>query len=152
MNMSERFASLRPIAASDARDKMEVLTGTLTSAKENLVHVLSDLDRNVRNTLKPLEPMLHRRRPLALMGVSGLTLLLAGGALMGNAARLARQRRRGAARIAEKARRLGMAVTRVLEDPDRVAPRGSGFSREVLGAVGAVVAATIAKRLIDRAI
>ena len=150
MNLRERFASLTPLETNDVGEKMEALAGTLTSARERLGHLVSDLDRGVRQTLKPLEPMLDRKRPLA-MGIGGLTLLMVGGALIGNAARL-RRRRRNAVRFVEKARRLGWAVTRMLDKSHRGAPREPGIGREVLGAVGTVVAVTVTKRLIDRII
>jgi hypothetical protein len=39
----------------------------------------------------------------------------------------------------------------MVEDPDRVAQPTRGIGREVLGAAGTVIAATVAKKLIDRA-
>lgn len=40
----------------------------------------------------------------------------------------------------------------MIEDPDRVARPAPGIGREVLGAAGTVVVATLTKKLIDRAL
>ncbi|HXZ44093.1 MAG TPA: hypothetical protein VEH53_04630 [archaeon] len=89
---------------------------------------------------------MRSNHPLTIVGLGGLTFLLAGSAV-----RLVVRKRRQEASFLEKGRRLGRAVVRVVENPDRVAQPAQGLGRDVLGVACTVAAATLVKKLIDRA-
>jgi hypothetical protein len=138
--MSERLSLLSP---SDARESVEQLAGKVKEVRENLGRMTSELDRRVHDALQPI---VRSRVPLTVVGLGGLTLLL-----IGNVVGLVRRKKRKEANLLEKGRRLGRAVVRVVENPDRMAQPPQGLGREVLGVACTVAAATLAKKLIDRA-
>ncbi len=137
--MAERLALL---SSNNAQETVEWLGGKVRELGDNLGRMTSEVDRWVRGTLKPL----RSNHPLTIAGLGGLTFLLAGSAV-----RLVVRKKRQEASFLEKSRRLGRAVVRVVENPDRVAQPAQNLGRDVLGVACTVAAATLAKKLIDRA-
>jgi hypothetical protein len=143
--MSERLALL---STSNAHETVEQFAGKVRELWDNLGEMTSKLDRRVQETLKPI---LRSNHPLTVIGLGvvglgGLTFILAGSAV-----RLVLRKKRKEASFLEKGRRLGRAVVRVVENPDRVAQPTQRLGRDVLGVACTVAAATLAKKLIDRA-
>ncbi len=89
-----------------------------------------------------MKPILRSHHSLTVVGLGGLTFFLVG---------LVLRKRRKEASFLEKGRRLGRAVVRVVEDPDRVARPAQSLGRDAFGVACTVAAATLAKKLIDRA-
>jgi hypothetical protein len=138
--MSERLALL---STSNAHETVEQFAVKVRELWDNLGKMTSKLDRRVQETLKPI---LRSNHPLTVVGLGGLTFILAGSAV-----RLVLRKKRKEASFLEKGRRLGRAVVRVMENPDRVAQPTQRLGRDVLGVACTVAAATLAKKLIDRA-
>jgi hypothetical protein len=138
--MSERPALL---STSDAQDTVEKLAGKLKDVRETLGRITSELTRRTQDALKPIWRSLP---PLPVVGLGGLTFLL-----VGSAVGLELRRRRKEISLLEKSRRLRQALLRIVEDPDRVAQPAQSLGRDVFGVVFGVAAATLAKKLIDRA-
>lgn len=142
--MSEKFSVLPTMAETNSRESVEQLAAEVQAVRESLGRLMSEFDRRVRQTLNPL----GLRHPLAVFGLAGLTFLL----FIGGAVGIAVRRTRRPAGPIKKAQRLGRAVARMVEYPDRVAQPAPNIGREVLGAVGTVVAATVAKKVMNRAL
>ncbi len=137
--MGERLALL---SSNNAQETVERLGGKVRELRDNLGRMTSDADRWVRDTLKPL----RSNHPLTVVGLGGLAFILAGSAV-----RLVLRKKRKEVGFLEKGRRLGRAVVRVVENPDGVAQPTQSLGRDVLGVACTVAAATLAKKLIDRA-
>lgn len=141
--MSKRLSLLRSLAASEARENIEGLASEVKAGRESLGRLMSELDHWVRQAL---DPVLRRRHPLVVFGLGGLGFFVLGGVVG-----IALRRNRRADVPTEEARRHPRTVTPIVEDPNRVAHPVPSILREVLGAAGAVIAAAVAKKLIDRA-
>ncbi len=138
--MSERLSLL---STSNAQETVEQLAGKVKEVRDNLGRMTSELDRRVQVALKPI---LRSHHPLTIVGLGGLTIFL-----VGSAFRLVLRRRHKETGLLEKGRRLRQALVRIVEDPDRVAQPAQSLGRDVLGVTCSVAAATLAKKLIDRA-
>ena len=105
-----------------ASARVVALGAAATAARDRLDGLVAELGRR-RDEVMDWRTQLRRHR-------RGLTIVLGGVAAMaaaGLAVQIARSRRKGglAARVAEltdRAERLGRALGRVVEDPDRLAP------------------------------
>ncbi len=138
--MNERISLL---STSNAQETLEHLAGKVKEVRENLGRMASQVDRRAQDALKPI---LRSHHPLTVVGLGGLTFFLVGGAV-----RLVLRRRHKETGLLEKGRRLRQAVVRIVEDPDRVAQPAQSLGRDVFGVACTVAAATLAKKLIDRA-
>ncbi|BDG08407.1 hypothetical protein [Anaeromyxobacter paludicola] len=119
------------------------LEGEIESLRGELGDLVSELDRR-RHELLDLRLQL-RRHPVAF-GVAGVSVVLVLGgavAVMVNA----RERRR---RPTERARRLGKALSRMIDAPHKVA-REPSVGEKILAAAGTAAASILVKRLMDRA-
>ena len=137
--MTERLALL---SSNNLQGTVERLGGKVRELRDNLGRMTSEVDRWVRDTLKPL----RSNHPFTVVGLGGLTFILAGSAV-----RLVARKKHKEAGFLEKGRRLGRAVVRVVENPDRVAQPAQSLGRDALGVACTVAAATLVKKLIDRA-
>lgn len=144
MSVSEKLSLLNPLSGTNSREHLERLASEGEAVRDSLGRVVSDIDRRVR---EGVGPMLGRQDPLTIIGVAGLAFFVVGG-IVG----LALRRNRRPPGPLEKVRRLRRALERLMEDPDHAVRPAPGLGREVLGAVGTVMAATVAKRAIDRAL
>ncbi len=128
-------------SASDARESVGQLADKLSEVRQSLGRMASG-----DGVLDELKPVLRSQRSLTIVGLGGLSLILVGGAIG-----FALRRKPKEVPFLEKGRRLGRAVVRVVEDPDRVASPGPSIGRDVLAVACSVVAATLTRNLIDRA-
>jgi hypothetical protein len=142
--MSPKLSLLSPLIGGNGRsDAVEQLAGEVKAVRENLTWLVSELDRRVWETL---DPVLRHRQALTVAGLAGLALIV------GGAVALLVPRHRPEPSPMEKARRLRQAVARIIEDPDSLAPPAPRVGRDILGAAGTVVAAAVAKKMLDRAL
>ena len=144
MSVGEKLSLLNPLSGTDTREHLDRLVSEGKAVRDSLGRVVSDFDRRVR---EDVAPVLRRQPPLRIIGVAGLTFFAVGGIV----GLVLRRSRRPVGRL-EKVRRLRRALERMMEDPDQAVRPAPGLGREVLGAVGTVMAATVAKRAIDRAL
>jgi hypothetical protein len=140
ISMSERLSLM---SASNARESAEQFAGKVKEIRENLGHMASELENRVQDALKPI---LRSHHPLTIVGLGGLSFFLVGSAIG-----FAMRKRRKEATLLEKGRRLRRAVVRIVEDPDRMVPPAPSIGRDMFGVACSVIAATLARKLIDRA-
>ena len=122
--------------ARELETEIEVLRGDLGD-------LVSELDRRRRELL---DVRLQLQRHPVAVGAAGLTVALA----VGGAVALVITARRRRRRPVERARRLGHAVSRMIEAPHRVA-REPSVAEKILAAAGTAAASILVKRIMDRA-
>ncbi|HZZ83071.1 MAG TPA: hypothetical protein VFE30_00920 [Anaeromyxobacteraceae bacterium] len=122
--------------ARQLESEIEILRGDIGD-------LVSELDRR-RRELFDLRLQLQRH-PVAV-GAAGVGVALA----VGGAVALVVTARRRRRRPVERARRLGRAVSRMIDAPHKVA-REPSVAEKVLAAAGAAAASILVKRLLERA-
>ena len=115
------------VAGASAR--VGALGAEATAARERLDVLIAELRRR-RDELMDWRTQLRRHRRVLTIVLGGVVAMAAAGLTL----QIARSRRQAglAARVAEltdKAERLGRALGRVVEDPDRLAPAAAPKSR-----------------------
>ncbi len=128
-------------SVSDARESVGQLADKLSEVRQDLSRMASG-----DGVLDGLKPVLRSQRSRTIVGLGGLSLFLVGSAIG-----FALRRKPKEVTFLEKGRRIGRAVVRVVEDPDRIASSGPSIGRDVLAVACSVVAATLTRNLIDRA-
>jgi hypothetical protein len=121
------------------KENVAVLHQEIESIRTGLDGMVGELDRR-RHTLFDLRSQLRRHSvPLIALGVA-LLGIAAGGIVLG----VARRRRR--ARLGPRLGRFHEALSRMVDQPGRVA-NSPTVGRKIVGAGGAAAASVIAKRL-----
>jgi len=131
------------VSGESPRRRSRQLEEEIEALRGDLGELVSELDRR-RHEL--LDVRLHLRRHPVAAGVAGASLaLVLGGSVAAILSARERQRRPVA-----RARRLGRAVSRMIDAPDRVA-RDPSVGEKVLAAAGAAAASLLVKWLLDQA-
>jgi len=116
----------------------------ITEIRSRLDRSLAELDRR-RHELTDVRLQV-RRHPLVAVAAGVTVLALVGG--VAYAVWASRQRNK----LVSKARRLKHALSRMIDQPQKVAKAEPTVPEKILGAVGVTVATMVAKKLTERAL
>ena len=119
------------------------LEGEISEIRGRLDHSLAELDRR-RHEATDIKLQI-RRHPGAVAAAGGVVLLLLGGVAYAIWAAHRREQ------PMNKAKRLRLAVSRMIDEPQKVAKAEPTVPEKILGAVGVTVATILAKKLMERA-
>lgn len=129
----------------DPEAQLDQVSERIEKSRARLDDLVSELDQrrhvvaNVRRTL--------REHPV--WGVGSVVLGLA---LIGGGVALAVQRQRRRQTLSARAERLQTAVGRMIDRPNKVAPRDGGVSGKLLTAAATAATGVLVKRLVERAV
>jgi hypothetical protein len=118
---------------------------SIAATRARLGSLLEELDRRRRQAIDVPAQIRKNAKPL-LVAAAGVAALVG----LSIALRIARHRRRD--RPIERVRRLGRAVGRMIDDPDRVAAPPPNFAAKVLMAVATTAATTLAATAVKRSV
>jgi hypothetical protein len=120
------------------------IEGEISEIRGRLDESLAELDRR-RHEATDIKLQI-RRHPGAAAVAGGVVLLLLGG--VAYAIWAARQREKPMS----KAKRLKLAVSRMIDEPQKVAKAEPTVSEKILAAAGTAAATLLTKKLIERAV
>ncbi len=139
--MAERAPGLT--AAGGAPGTTRRIEEEISTLRREMGDLMGELERRRREAFDIRLQL--KRHPVAVSVAGMAAALVLGGAV----AMLVRNRRRRK-RASYKARQLGVALTRMVEHPDRVA-RGEPPGEKILAAVGTAVAMMLVRKALERA-
>ncbi|MFL5376273.1 MAG: hypothetical protein ACJ787_00060 [Myxococcales bacterium] len=119
------------------------IEGEIAEIRGRLDQSLAELDRR-RHEATDVKLQI-RRHPAAVAVAGGIVLLLLGG--VGYAIWAARQRERPV----NKAKRLRLALSRMIDEPQKVAKAEPTVPEKILAAAGTAAATILTKKIIERA-
>jgi hypothetical protein len=119
------------------------IEGEIAEIRGHLDQSLAELDRR-RHEATDVKLQI-RRHPAAVAVAGGIVLLLLGG--VGYAIWAARQRERPV----NKAKRLRLALSRMIDEPQKVAKAEPTVPEKILAAAGTAAATILTKKIIERA-
>jgi hypothetical protein len=122
---------------------MHQIEGEISDIRGRLDQSLAELDRR-RHEATDVKLQI-RRHPAVVAAAGGVVLLLLGG--VAYAIWAARQRERPVS----KAKRLRLAVGRMIDEPQKVAKAEPTVPEKILAAAGTAAATMLTKKLIERA-
>jgi len=128
----------------EPRKEARELETEITEIRSRLDRSLAELDRR-RHELTDVRLQV-RRHPLVAVAAGVTVLALVGG--VAYAVWASRQRNKPVS----KARRLKHALSRMIDQPQKVAKPEPTVPEKILGAVGVTVATMVAKKLMERAL
>jgi hypothetical protein len=114
----------------------------ITSIRDNIGELVSELDHRRHEALN-VGRQIRRHGPLLALGGLAVLGLAAGGIL------IARQRAKARRRLPARAMRIGQALARIVEHPEREAPPPPSIGRKILTAAGVAAASMLTKRLLQ---
>ena len=120
------------------------LEGEISEIRGRLDHSLAELDRR-RHEATDIKLQI-RRHPGAVAAAGGVVLLLLGGVAYAIWAAHHREQ------PMNKVKRLRLAVSRMIDEPQKVAKAEPTVPEKILAAAGTVAATMITRKLIERAI
>jgi hypothetical protein len=120
------------------------IEGEISEIRGRLDESLAELDRR-RHEATDIKLQIHRH-PAAVAVAGGVVLLLLGG--VAYAIWAARQREKPIS----KAKRLRVAVSRMIDEPQKVAKGQPTVAEKILAAAGTAAATMLTKKLIEQAI
>jgi hypothetical protein len=129
----------------DPEEQLDQVSERIDKSRARLDDLVSELDQrrhvvaNVRRTVS--------EHPVWAIGSVALGLALIGG---GIALAVRRQQRRQT--LSARAERLRTALGRMIEKPDKVAPRDGGVAGKVLTSAATAATGVLVKRLVERAV
>jgi len=141
--MGEGAAGVNGQGSVKGGNGMHELEGEISEIRGRLDESLAELDRR-RHEATDVKLQI-RRHPAVVGAAGGVVLLLLGG--VAYAIWAAHQRERPM----NKARRLRLAISRMIDEPQKVAKAEPTVPEKILAAVGTAAAAMITKRLLERA-
>jgi len=131
------------LVEQEPKKQARALEGEIEQLRSKLDTSLAELDRR-RHELTNV-PLQVRKHPRVFVGAGAVVALLLGG--VAYSIYLARRRDRPE----ERARRLQIAMERMVKHPDQVARPEAGAAQKILVAVGTTVLTLVAKKLVERA-
>jgi len=122
---------------------MHEIEGDISDIRGRLDQSLAELDRR-RHEATDIKLQIHRH-PAVVAAASGVVLLLLGGVAYAIWAAHRREQ------PINKAKRLRLAVSRMIDEPQKVAKAEPTVPEKILAAAGTAAATLITKKLIERA-
>ena len=141
--MGEGTAGLNGHGTARNGNGLHEIEGDISEIRTRLDQSLSELDRR-RHEATDVKLQI-RRHPAVVAAASGVVLLLLGG--VAYAIWAARQRERPVS----KAKRLRLAVSRMIDEPQKVAKGDPTVAEKILAAAGTAAATILTKKIIERA-
>jgi hypothetical protein len=131
-----------------ADGRVRVLGDEITDVRRRLDALVMELDRR-RHNMTDWRRQIRRHGRSVAVGALVVAIAVTAPVMMARA----RSRRRSAvlsrgAALTSKARRLGQALERIADDPDRVAPAAAGLGSRTAAAVAAMMAQIIATTIV----
>jgi hypothetical protein len=129
----------------DPEEQLDQVSERIGKSRARLDDLVSELDQrrhvvaNVRRTVS--------EHPVWAIGSVALGLALIGGGIA-----LAVRRQQQRQTLSARAERLRIALGRMIEKPDKVAPRDGGVAGKVLTSAATAATGVLVKRLVERAV
>jgi hypothetical protein len=131
------------VSEPSKEDRSEQLQHDIEDIRDNLGGLVTELDHRRHDAFNVRLQLSRHALPLALGGLA-LVGMVAGGVL------LARRRARARDRLPARAARIGQALRRLVNHPERQAPPPPSIGLKILAAVGTTAATILTKRLAQR--
>ena len=141
--MGEGTAGVNGHGAANSGNGLHQIEGDISQIRNRLDQSLAELDRR-RHEATDVKLQI-RRHPGVVAAASGVVLLLLGG--MAYAIWAAKKRDQPV----NKAKRLKLALSRMIDQPQKVAKPEPTVPEKILAAAGTAAATMITKKLIERA-
>ena len=142
--MGEGAAGVNDQGSMTNGNGMHEIEGEISDIRGRLDQSLAELDRR-RHEATDVKLQI-RRHPAAVAAAGGVVLLLLGGVAYAIWAAHRRQQ------PINKAKRLRLAVSRMIDEPQKVAKGDPTVAEKILAAAGTAAATMLTKKLIERAI